>query len=109
MTRLQKFRHESAEAYLTMWGDGLATLSNLYAKEPQRGHSRALMGIITAFADERDLEVVLLVRRFGNTRGMSNEQLVEFYKKFGFTSEGIVDGRVFMRRLVGASQDLHVP
>jgi hypothetical protein len=51
------------------------------------------MEIICSHADENGLTLILIAQEYGRfDRSLTNEQLVEFYKKFGFdidTDSGI--------------------
>jgi aspartate carbamoyltransferase catalytic subunit len=56
------------------------------------------MGLLETYADEHDLIMLIRVRRFGSTDGMTNEQLVDFYKTFGFQPNGHIYGDPVMVR-----------
>lgn len=97
------FRHESATAKLTLYGS-VASLSSLYSRKLGQGHATELMRQVIRFADVNKLELVLEVGRFGYSHkgALDNEQLFEFYEKFGFVR---ADSRSkIMRR---PSQELH--
>lgn len=40
------------------------------------------------YADENNLTLMLVAQRYGVTTGLNDEQLVEFYKQFGFRVRG---------------------
>jgi len=85
-TSIVKFKYAEASAELSITGNGMARLRGVYSKVKGKGHGSALMREITKYADEHRLRLVLVVQRFGypHKSAMSNEQLIEFYKKFGF-------------------------
>lgn len=79
------FRAGSASVKITEWGDGNATISDLHSLQPRLGHATELMNLVVRRAQIKGLNLLLDVQRFGDPhRGLSNDQLVEFYKKFGF-------------------------
>lgn len=63
---------------------------------------------ITAYADDHNLVLILRARRFGNPRGLDNDSLVEFYKKFGFVVESMDSDLVgtYMTRQIGAKETI---
>jgi len=79
-------KYESASANLLMQPDGSAFLLNVMSKERGQGHGTKLMERICTFADQNRLRLTLSVQRFGDPHGgLDNQQLLDFYKKFGFT------------------------
>lgn len=46
------------------------------------------MAKATDYADQNGLTLVLVAQRFQITTGLNDEQLVEFYKQFGFRVMG---------------------
>ncbi len=86
-----EFRFESATCRLTPHGDGTADLTHLYSGQRGNGHATGVVTLALRYADEHELETYLLARGYGGpTQTMlSNEQLVEFYNKFGFVA---IDG-----------------
>lgn len=43
---------------------------------------------VVNYADENGLTLMLVAQRYGITTGASDEQLVKFYKQFGFKVRG---------------------
>jgi GNAT superfamily N-acetyltransferase len=90
----------SAQAVLHPQADRTVKISNLYAQQRARGHASALLSEIVGIADEEHILLWLEVQRYGAPRdGLDNNQLMEFYRKFGFVK--VEDGRkpVMMHRL----------
>ena len=81
-----EYRYESATCKLTDHGDGTADLTHVYAQNRGQGHASGVVRLALEEADRRGLSVYLLVRGYGGpVRTMlSNDQLIEFYRKFGF-------------------------
>lgn len=89
----KSFNKGKASARLTIFSDGVARLSSVLAREKGTGAGRAIMEQVCRYADENGLTLQLFVQRFGDPHeGMSNKELIEFYKKFGFYVEE--DGRL---------------
>lgn len=109
MTDVIGFRFEKASADLVIWGNGTATLSSLYAITPGQGHGSGVMHLILDYADAHDLTLILVARRFKNPRGLSNDELVKFYEKFGFVSESLDSEPIgtHMTRQVGAGRTVN--
>lgn len=91
--------YESASVILQP-REGYYRVSSLYAVKTRQGHATELMKLVIDWADRNGHILVLEAKQWGNPRGLPDEMLVEFYKKFGFTSEG---GRL-MRRKPNRSQ-----
>lgn len=79
------FKHESATCKLTVHSAG-ADLTHVYSTDRGKGHATELLKTVMAYADEHGLKVWLSVKAYGHPVQsiLSNEQLIEFYKKFGF-------------------------
>lgn len=84
MSQTIPFIFESARVVLHVLDDGSATVSSLHAADTGKGYAKAVMQKLIDFADENKLRLVLDVQQFQNPRGLSNEDLIEFYMKFGF-------------------------
>ena len=78
------FRHGSTSALLLIYEVGPSLVTTLYSNDPGKGHAKAVMQEIVDYADERGLSLALSARQFNNERGLNNDQLILFYKKFGF-------------------------
>lgn len=94
------FHAENARLKISLLPNREAMLSDLYSREPRKGHATAVMKKAVEFADERGVTLYLQAKRYGYSRGLDNKQLVSFYEKFGFVKEGIL-----MRR--SPSRDSH--
>jgi GNAT superfamily N-acetyltransferase len=81
-----KFKYELASAELAIMDDKTARLRSVYSVVRRMGHATELMIQITEYADEHGLCVYLVPQRYGRAgRGaLNNDQLIDFYKKFGF-------------------------
>ena len=68
-------------------GDGLARVFNLYCRPDYRrqGYASQVMRKLTEWADKEHYRLYLSVQKYGKNEGLGNEELIEFYKKFGFT------------------------
>lgn len=99
---IQKFNYESATAQLNFYDDGLVTLSHVYSKKRGLGHATGVVRLVTEFADEKGIDLTLQVRRYGHTDMLSpsNEQLIEFYSKFGFNRLRDRNKKIMMTRKI---------
>lgn len=99
-----QFVYESASATLKLISPRSAKLINLYSKNPGNGDATQVLHMVVEYVDQRGLDVFLTARRYGynDSRGLSNRELVEFYKKFGFELMG--DSKCYMYR---GSQESH--
>jgi GNAT superfamily N-acetyltransferase len=81
------FKNGIAAVKLAHIVDGKVMLSNLYSRVPGKGYGTDVMKKAVEYADKNGLTIVLVVGRYAypDGRGLDNDQLVEFYKKFGFT------------------------
>lgn len=79
------FKFQSARVTLEHFDNGTAKLSGLYSEERGQGHASELLMEVTRYADKHELAMWLILQRFGDPHGgLSNQQLVSFYQKFGF-------------------------
>lgn len=100
-TGFLKFTHELATARVTLWNDGVAYISGVYSRKRGQGHASQVMKDICEMADTNGLILQLDVSSYGpdNQYKLTDEQLQEWYSKFGF---GVVpDGGlpILMERL----------
>lgn len=81
------FKNGIAAVKLAHMHDDRVMLSNLFSRIPGKGHGTDVMKKAVEYADQNGLTIVLVVGRYAypDGRGLDNKQLVEFYKKFGFT------------------------
>lgn len=96
MTKTLYFKHESATAKLALWENGSATLFNLYSKTRGQNHASELMRLICAYLDDHELNAQLRVSRYGysDRKALTNTQLSEFYRKFGFEFLSSESGKI---------------
>lgn len=82
----REFRHESASATVFVATDRTAAIARVLAKKPKQGHGTILMHHICEWADKNDILLWLEVQRFhySSRGGLSNEDLIHFYERFGF-------------------------
>ena len=82
----REFRHESATATVFVATDRTAAIARVLAQKPKQGHGTLLMHQICGWADKNDILLWLEVQRFhySSRGGMSNDDLIAFYEKFGF-------------------------
>lgn len=85
-----KFEHETASARLTLWDDRTASVSGVHSRVRGQGHAKEVLRELCEFADDQELDLDLHVSAYGLDGGLTNAQLIEFYKKFHF--EVIPDG-----------------
>ncbi|ASR80293.1 acetyltransferase [Arthrobacter phage JEGGS] len=86
-------KHESASLQLHDFGNGMASVSHVFAKERRKGHASALMEKLVEYADDHNLVLNLEVRRYGHPIGPDNEILKSFYSKYGFVQVRAIKDR----------------
>jgi len=97
--KAKRFNVDGASARLFIFSDDVARLTSVMARKKGIGAGRAIMEKICRYADEHGLDLVLYVQRYGDPRqGLSNAQLIEFYRKFGFHVDGDFKQPVMMWR-----------
>jgi GNAT superfamily N-acetyltransferase len=99
-THTHEFRYESATCAVSVNGTK-AKLLRVHAKTRGQGHATALLKRVMAWVDSNGYSISLVVKSYGHPTQtiMSNDQLIEFYKKFGFELiPGFQDGRTAMIR-----------
>ena len=74
-----RFHFESAALYVG--GDGF--VYSFFSREPGRGHGSKLLRSVVKWADCLSMDLTLSVEPYGH-KNLSQEELVKFYKKFGF-------------------------
>ena len=84
----KSFNVGKASGRLLIWTDGVARVSGIISRNKGQGEGSELMTQICKYADENGLDLSLYVQRYGDPhQGLSNEQLISFYMKFGFYIE----------------------
>ena len=78
--------HASASVQLQSLGGESYLLHNLFASEKRKGDGRAVMDKAVEYADTHALALTLVAQQYGREEGMSNKQLENFYKEFGFAT-----------------------
>ena len=80
------FDYEAAKARLTIWDNGIGTVSGVFSRVRGKGYANVVMSGLTEYADKENLELQLEVSRYGysDTLSPGNEELIKFYSKFGF-------------------------
>lgn len=78
-------KFESASARIKE-RDGVYILCDVYARKRGLGHGTGLMKLVLEYADSEDLELVVQVRAYSTVGKdvLTNDQLIEFYGKYGF-------------------------
>lgn len=96
--RLQ-FRHETASCVLVVV-DGIGRVSSVHAKVRHAGHATGLLKSVIDFADKNDLELYLEAKPYGHPIHtiLQLNELVEFYKQFGFEPDDVETFFPTMRR-----------
>jgi len=90
---------DSATCKLIDWGDGTATLVGLHSEKRNEGHATTLMQQMCDYFDNQNITVIADVNPFGKRKdGLTMQQLVKFYEKFGFKVVGNVK-TVLMERI----------
>lgn len=81
-----KFEYEGAHASLLQVNERTYKVVGLLSTMPGQGHAKNVMQQICAYADDHFLDLVLIAKRFyySDANGLSNKELIRFYKKFGF-------------------------
>lgn len=83
------FNYESAQAVLIFDETKLeGRLVNVKSEVTGQGHARGVLQMAVDYADKHRMDIRLRARQYGNPRGLTNPQLVEFYSKFGFVKVG---------------------
>lgn len=110
-----RFSYEAASARLTLWDDQVAYISGVYSRIRGAGQASQVLKDICEFADDNQYTLQLDVSSYGddNHLKMTDDQLLDWYAKFGF--EIVPDGGqpVMMERKPEAPgefddpQDLH--
>jgi len=78
-------RYRSASAQVHDWGNGKASVSNVYSPTRRRGAGTKLMQKVVKFADIKGLILTTSAEPYGPHASEKDiPWLVEFYKKFGF-------------------------
>ena len=68
--------------------DNSGRLSNLFSVTRNRGYATGLLNMICDWADENGVYLWLVAKPYGTPRGtLDPVQLVNFYKRFGFTQK----------------------
>lgn len=80
----------SASCVMVDWGNGRATIRNLYAEERRKGHARDLLASLCAAADLAGTTLLLRAGPYGDDPKPTTEQLIEFYTSLGF--EQVIPG-----------------
>lgn len=84
----ERFRYFGASALVHPWSTRLWAISNVYSQDPGKGEATKLMERICEWADDRGIELKLLVNAYGRPEGrLSNDQLEAWYSKFGFVRD----------------------
>lgn len=79
------FKYGGAEVTLVYEDDNTARLVGLYSKNRGRGEAKEVMLEATAHADRLGVTIWLEVQRYGDWRdSFDNDQLINFYGRFGF-------------------------
>lgn len=100
MDKYFKFRHGKATATLVVHSDKTATLKSVFSLDRGKGYANHLMKDVIDHADEHQLTLFLFVQRYGYIDKLSptNDQLTEFYGKFGFEQVPADKKTIKMRR-----------
>lgn len=83
MSDIIAFDYESASVWLKPY-NGYMKVYNLYSKTPRQGHATKLMEAVVEYADKVGCELFIIAKQYSNPRGLTDEQLKEFYGRFGF-------------------------
>jgi hypothetical protein len=81
-----KFTHEAATARVTLWDDNIAYISGVYSRIRGAGQASQVLRDICEFGDDNQMVLQLDVSSYGydNHLKLTDEQLLEWYGKFGF-------------------------
>lgn len=85
------FTYERASAKLEEIDLTLYSLRNVYCHERRKGYGNALLQQITDYADKKGITILLVAQRYGykDQNGMTNKDLENWYKRFGFVTEPV--------------------
>lgn len=84
MAKTIKFKHISATCILVVWGDGKASLGDVYSADKGKGHATQMLNEVIRYADEKKLTIVSAAEPYGEEPRLNLPQLIRFYEKFGF-------------------------
>jgi GNAT superfamily N-acetyltransferase len=76
-----------ASALINMIDADLGIVNNVYSKQKRMGHAGCLMTDIVNWADSNGVTLLLSAQAFEARDALTNEQLVEFYARYGFVRE----------------------
>ncbi len=80
-----KLLYKSASLDVTVWEDDtVGSVANVWSAYRRKGHATGLMKRLIKIADQMQLDLILLVAAYDVKNGPTNDQLTEFYKRFGF-------------------------
>jgi len=92
-----EFFCDSASARLVMWENTKrATVSEVYSRKKKEGHATGLFLKLCEYADKNGLTLILEAAQFAP--GMNNEQLRDFYSRFGFILDHSRQDKYYMER-----------
>lgn len=80
-----KFKNEFASAEVYLMENGKARIRSVYSTKRKKGYASSILQEVVDYADEKELNLYLVVQRYGRpTNALSNDELEQFYAKFGF-------------------------
>lgn len=87
-----RFAFEAASARVTLWDDQVAYITGVYSRIRGAGQASQVLKDICEFADDNQYTLQLDVSSYGNDNHlkMMDDQLLDWYAKFGF--EVVPDG-----------------
>lgn len=86
ITDIISFTHESASADLILWGDGSASLIDVYSTDRGKGHVTKVLGKVKSYADENRINLILIAESHGDEPRPTTLQLKALYEKFDFVA-----------------------
>lgn len=82
---MTRFEYKTASAHLSMNDPITGWIMSFRSQELRQGHGTGLMRLMVEHADENGITMLLTVNAYGKNRDIpNNEQLEEFYARFGF-------------------------
>ena len=98
MTYTISMSYKSARVELIVWEDeDTGSVSSLWSDYRGRGHAIGLFERVIHLADALKLNLILEVAPYGDEpKGLDKDQLVSFYKKFGFE---MIDSTTMERKI----------
>lgn len=82
------FKNDAAYIKLKQLDNKTACVVNLFSYDRGKGHARDVLQQAIDFADSFGIQLVTKAKRYHDGDGLTDDELVIFYEKFGFVRQG---------------------